>query len=154
MVMSETKYFGESSAAQFVGDQLAELNRSIREPAAIGIQNLIREELAEVWEECGEPNWDGYGAIPVSSDSYQNAQRLLLALPLGAKLPSVGAVPNGNITLEWHHSRRRSLTVAVGPDGDLNYAALIGSRQACGKEPFFDEAPTAILDLIAQIYQC
>ncbi len=152
--MTATQTRGESSAAQFVQEQVARQNRFLQKSAALGIEHLIREELAEVWEECSQPDWDAYNALPVGWDSLVNAHRLLLALPLGMKLPSIGAIPSGHITLEWHHSRRRSLTVTVSPDGDLHYAALLGPGRTCGTEPFFDEAPQTILDLIARVYQC
>lgn len=152
--MTVAQYRGESQAAKFVGDQWARHNRFLHKSAAIGNEQVIREELAEVWEECSEPDWDGYNALPASWDSLKTAERLLLSLPLGTKLPTVGAIPNGNVTLEWHHSRRRSLSVSISPDGDLHYAALLGPARTCGTEPFFDEAPTTILDLIARVFQC
>jgi len=152
--MTATQYLGESQAAKYVQDQIAEHNLFLHKSAAIGTENVIREELADVWEECSEPNWDGYNALPVSRDSFRNAQRLLLTLPLGTKLPSIGAIPNGNIALEWHHSRRRSLTVTVSPDGDLHYAALLGPGRTCGTEPFFGEESPIILELIAKVFQC
>lgn len=152
--MTATQTRGESAAAQFVARQIADQNRFLHKSAAVGIEQVLREELAEVWEECREPDWDAYNALAVSWDSVVNAQRLLLALPLGTKWPSIGAIPSGNISLEWHHSRRRSLTVTVSPDGDLHYAALLGPGRTCGTEPFFDEVPQIILDLIARVCQC
>lgn len=152
-MMSETLYGGESLAAVFVQKQIADCCQSLHESTAIGLERVILEELADVWEECRESNWDGYDALPVSLDSINNAKRLLLSLPLGTKLPSVGAIPNGDITFEWHHSRRRSLTVTVSSDGDLHYAALLGPGRTCGTEPFFGEEPPVILDLIARVYQ-
>ncbi len=144
---------GQSQAARFVQDQLVKHARYLHKSSALGNENLIRAELADVWEECREPNWDGYNALAVSWGSVQNAQRLLLALPLGTKMPSVSAIPSGNITLEWHHSRRRSMTVSVTSDGDLHYAALLGPGRTCGTEPFFEEAPRMILDLIARVFE-
>jgi len=152
--METTQFRGESSAARFIEEQIADQNRFLHKSAALGVEQVLREELTEVWEECSQPDWDAYNALPVSWDSVDNARRLLLSLPLGTKLPSVGAVPSGNISLEWHHSRRRSLTVTVSPDGDLHYAALLGPGRTCGTEPFFEEAPQIILDLIARVYQC
>jgi hypothetical protein len=88
----------------------------------------------------------------MSLDSLKNARALLLSLPLGMNRPSVGAIPNGNVTLEWHDSATRTLTVAVSPDGDLHYAALLGGDSAYGTEPFFGEAPPTILALIARVF--
>ena len=145
---------GESPAAQFVQRELTRHNSFLHKSAALGIEQVLREELAEVWEECSQPDWDAYDAFPVSWDSLVNAKRLLLALRLGTELPSIGAIPSGHVTLEWHHSRRRTLTVSVTPEGDLQYAALLGPGRVCGTEPFFGEAPQVILDLIGRVYQC
>lgn len=152
--MTATPTCGASATARFVQQQVDRQNRHLHNSAALGIEQLLLEELAEVWEECSQPDWDAYDALPVSWESLINARRLLLALPLGTKLPSIGAIPCGHISLEWHHSRRRTLSVTVDEDGDLHYAALLGPGRICGTEPFFDEAPQIILDLIARVYQC
>ena len=152
--MTATQYLGESQAAQFVRDQIAQHNRFLHKSAAIGIEKVIREELADVWEECREPNWDGYDALPVTWDTYNNAKRFLLALPFGIPTPSVGAEPDGHVTLEWHHSRRRTLSVSISPDDELHYAALLGPGKTCGTEPFFGEIPRIILDSIGRVYSC
>ena len=115
---------------------------------------MSREELANVWEECREPNWDGYDALPVTWETHNNVERFLLALPFGIPTPSIGAEPDGHITLEWHHSRRRTLSVSISPNDELHYAALLGPGRTCGTEPFFGEIPKAILDLIGRVYAC
>ncbi len=150
--MTVAQYRGESQAARFVQAQMTEHNRSLHNSAAIGVEMVIREELADVWEECQEPNWDGYDALPVTWDTYNNAERFLLALPFGTRIPSIGAEPDGHITLEWHHSRRRTLSVSISPNDELHYAALLGPGRTCGTEPFFGEVPKAILDLIGRVY--
>lgn len=152
--MSAIQTRGESSAARFVDEQIADYNDSLQKSAALGAEHLLREELADVWEECRQPDWDAYHAVPVSTGSLNYARRILLAMPPGTRLPTVGAVPSGQITLEWHHSRRRSLTIIVSGDGDLHYAALLGPGRTSGTEPFFAEVPQVILDLIARVYQC
>lgn len=152
--MTTTEHCGESPAAQFVQMELTRHNRRLHQSAAIGLESVIREELADVWEECSQPDWDAYNAMPVTWDTYQVARRFLLALPLGTALPSVGAVPNGHITLEWHLAPRRTLSVSISPDDELHYAALLGPGRTCGTEPFFDEVPKRILDLIRDVYTC
>ena len=152
--MSTTTLRGGSQTAEYIQQQLADQHRYLHKSAALGIEQVLRDELAETWEECSQPDWDGYNALPVTPDSFANAERLLLSLPLGTELPSIGAIPSGHISLEWHHSRRRTLTVTVDEDGDLHYAALLGPGRVCGTEPFFDETPQIILDLIARVYQC
>lgn len=145
---------GDSPAAKYVADQLSESQRLLHKSAAGGMGRVIREELAEVWDECRVPDWDGYSAFPVSWDAYHNAKRFLLALPLGVPIPSVGAEPAGNVTLEWHHSRRRTLSISVSPNNELCYAALLGPGRVCGTEFFFGEVPKTILELIERVYSC
>ena len=145
---------GNSATAQYVADKLFEHQQFLHKSAAVGMGGVIREELAEVWDECRVPDWDGYQGLPVSWDAYRNARRFLLALPLGVRVPTVGAEPAGNVTLEWHHSRRRSLSVSISPNNELYYAALLGPDRACGTVIFYDEVPDTILDLIERVYSC
>jgi hypothetical protein len=39
-------------------------------------------ELLKTFEECREPNWDGYGAQSVREETYHLAHQFLTALPL------------------------------------------------------------------------
>jgi hypothetical protein len=115
---------------------------------------VIREDLADVWEECQQADWDGHNALPVAWPTLAWARRFLLALPPGTRPPSVGALPDGSIAFEWHRSRRHSLTVVVPEEGELYYAALLGSGKMRGTEVFIDEVPATILTLIARVYSC
>ena len=108
-------------------------------------------ELDRVYDECRTSGWDGYGALPISVDAFESARRLLLALPLGTPAPSIGAEPDGHITLEWYKSPRQTLSVSVSPDGQLHFAALMGASKQYGTEPFYGNMPQAILDLIYRL---
>ena len=109
------------------------------------------DELLKTFEECSEPNWDGYRAEAVRKETYHLAHQFLAALPLGAPAPSTGAEPDGHLTFEWYGSPQRTLSVSVSPDGDLHYAALVGSAKAWGTEPFFGEIPKVIDTLIRRL---
>jgi len=115
------------------------------------VQNKVLDELDALTKECSSPNWDGYGAVPVQSQTIKDAKRFVEALPLGTPTPSAGAEPDGHVTLEWYHSSRRTLSVSVSPDGELHYAALLGASKAWGTEPFFGDVPSSILLLISRV---
>jgi hypothetical protein len=117
-----------------------------------GIESAARDELATVWEECRNPNWDGFKALPISQDALHGAYTFLESLPLGFPPPSIGAEPDGEVTLEWHRSERRTLSISVSPDGELHYAALLGPNRVYGTEVFFGEVPRSIEDLIRRVY--
>jgi hypothetical protein len=144
---------GASTEAQFVAERANEARRHLYESNALGLQKReVFEELCAVTEECRTRNWDGYGADPVLDDAYQLAYRFLEALPPGTPAPSVGAEPDGHLTLEWYRSPHHTLSVSVSPEGDLHYAALVGPNKAYGTEAFFWDVPKAILDLIHRLH--
>ena len=89
--------------------------------------------------------------MPVTQETLRNAYILLESLPLGFPAPSISAEPDGNLTLEWHRSARRTLSVSVTADGYLHYAALLGASRVYGTEAFFDEIPDAIRDLVYRV---
>ena len=111
----------------------------------------VLEELEAVTAGCREANWDGYGAAPVRSESVRSAREFLLALPLGTEAPTIGAEPDGEVTLEWYRSPRYVLSVSCGATGDLHYAATLGMRKAYGTEPFFGAAPRIILEIVQDL---
>ena len=152
--MSTSTIPGGSPASEYVQKQLADQQCYLHKSAALGIEHLLLDELAETWQECSQPDWDGYNALPVTWDTYQHALRFLRALPLGTPRPSIGAEPDGDITLEWHLAPRRTLSVSIAPDELLHYAALLGPDRTCDTEPFFGDVPARILDLIRDVYTC
>lgn len=143
---------GFSDAAQHVDDSTRRGRRHLNESNAFGIESVARDELGSVWEQCREPNWDGYNALPVSQDVLRNTYLLLESLPIGFPAPSIGAEPDGALTLEWHRSPRRTLSVSVGPEDELHFAALFGPNRVYGTEAFFGEVPESILELIRRVY--
>jgi len=108
-------------------------------------------ELLKAFEECREPNWDGYGAQPVPEETYHLAHQFLAALPLSPPLPSIGAEPDGQITVEWHRSPQRTVSVSISSDGELHFAALLGSAKTYGTEPFTGAVPKVVADLIHRV---
>ncbi len=143
---------GFSEAAQYVQEVAQKGRRQLHDSNVFGIGSGLRDELGTVWGECREPNWDGFNALAVSQDALRNAYRFLESLPLDSRAPSIGAEPDGALTLEWHHSPRRTLSVSVGPDDELHFAAVFGPNRVYGTEAFFGEAPDSILKLIGQVY--
>jgi hypothetical protein len=143
---------GFSEAAAFVSTQATEGRKRLRESSTFGIENTLGDELATVWDECREANWDGYDALPVTQDVLRNTYVFLEALPFGFPRPSVGAEPDGDLTLEWHRSARRTLSVSVNPYGELHYSALFGPNRVYGTEAFFGDVPETILSLVRRVY--
>jgi hypothetical protein len=143
---------GTSDEARFVEEQWEGGRRCLQDSHYSGMRgNEVFDELCSVADECRMPNWDGYGAEAVSQDTYRLAYRFLEALPSGFLAPSIGAEPDGHLTLEWHRSLNYTVSVSISPQAELHYSALVGPNRVYGTEAFFGEPPTAILDLIRRI---
>ena len=142
---------GNSQTAQYLDGANQAMGQYFRESIAFGKQSA-HDELATIWEECKESNWDGYNALPVQTATLRNTYVLIERLPLGYPLPSIGAEPDGNLTLEWYLHSRWIVSVSVSPEGILYYAALFGNSDIRGSEPYFDEMPKPILDLIQRVH--
>ncbi len=143
---------GASETADFIAEQIEKWRQQLQDSYTFGQQAKgSLNELYQVFEECRHANWDGYSAVSVSARAFQLTYEFLEALPLGTPAPTLGAEPDGHLTLEWYRSPRRTLSVSVSPEGDLHYAALIGASKYYGTEPFFGEAPKAVVDLIHRV---
>ena len=144
---------GASDTARLVAEWAEEGRRQLQASYSLGLGGKgVFDELCAVAEERSAPNWDGYGAEPVSEEAYRLAYRFLEALPLGTPAPTVGAESDGHVTLEWYRSPRWTLSVSVSPEGELHYSALLlGPSTAYGTEPFLGDVPIRILDLIRAV---
>lgn len=143
---------GASDTAYFIAEQIQKRRGHLQSSYSLGLgAKRVLEDLIKVAEECRSANWDGYGAAPITNETFWHAYHFLSALPFGFPSPSVGAEPDGHLTFEWHRSSRRTLSISISPEGELHYAALLGSSKAYGTEPFSEAVPKIVLDLINRV---
>lgn len=140
---------GESPAARYSAE--VSLSLFARLHGQFGMNEVVENDLEEVFEDCRNENWDGAEAEAVSWDTYNLAKNFLLAFPRGTPIPSIGAEPDGSITAEWASTRYRTLSVSVTPNGELCYAALIDDRTDSGREIFCGFVPARIKQLIREV---
>lgn len=137
-------------AADVVRTRLEELRCHQQSSVYLGVGNVL-EDLNALAQECASPGWDGYDAAPIDRASLTLARDLVLRLPLGFPRPSPGIEPDGTVTLEWYASPRRTLSVSVGGDGSLHYAALFGTESHGGMLRYDESLPDRIADLVAEV---
>ena len=133
-------------------DRFARSPRELQNTLVLGHSEAFAE-LSDVWDECRHPGWDGYGALPVEQDALRHAYLLIESLPLGFPRPSIGAEPDGQLTLEWHRSSRRTLSVSVTADGYLHFSALFGPNHTNGTVVFYGELPEEIRALVERVHR-
>lgn len=142
---------GGSEAAVFVDRRYCEELDRMQEALAVGMRPDVFDELFAVAEETSAAGWDGEGAQPVLDEAVRHAKKILKALPWGTKAPTIGGIPDGSLTLEWYSSPTRVLSICVGTEEELHFAALIGSTTIHGKDYFVGEGKRAILGLIDRV---
>ena len=116
-------------------------------------REAVLEDMNAFAQTCAASDWDGYGANPISARTLWYAQKLVKALPTGVSMPTVGAEPDGDLTLEWYHNPNWVLSVSVSPEGTLNYAASLGpdNDSPHGSVPFLGQVPDEILRIIERV---
>jgi hypothetical protein len=147
-----TPSLGVSGEALYIGTRSAQTWDQLQRSVSLGNASLF-DELEALSEECGQADWDGYGAVGITRETIAQAERVLRSLPLGTSRPSIGAESDGQVTLEWHAAPNRTLSVSVSSDGSLHYAALLGSARQFGTEAFVGQFPRNILALVRRVQQ-
>lgn len=79
----------------------------------------ILQALEELRKEYAKPDWDGYGANPVSHQSIHNALCFVSHLPDTIEEPDVGCDADGEVTLEWYHDRDSQCLLTFGSDATI-----------------------------------
>ncbi len=116
---------------------------------------MYQETRRTLWNaiaECGEDDWDGYGARKVDRKSYEHSLRFLDMLPDTIPAPEVAVEPDGMVAFEWHEEPRWVFSVSFETNGELVYAGLFGNSKTHGTENFGQAIPQSILDCIRRVY--
>lgn len=106
----------------------------------------LHDELIRVCDDCRR------SGVPMDQEVLRTAHSFLNALPPDLPAPSVGAEPDGDLTLEWRQSAQRTLSLSVSRNGELHFAGLLGPDLIIGAEAFSGDVPERLLGLIRQVY--
>jgi hypothetical protein len=84
--------------------------------------------------------------VRVQPTTFEYAQQFLAMLPSWLPVaPEVFVEQDGEIGFDWDLAARSVVSVSVGRDGTLNYAALIGHKRNHGSEVMGDSIPDEVL---------
>lgn len=112
------------------------------------------DALIEVYTECSVEDWDGMGALPVSKGALSDAVKLIYLLPsnMTFPMPTITAMPNGEIALEWYRGSRAIFVVSVSGNSEIIYAGLYGPNKKHGIEYFGSSLPPEIISNLRRLY--
>lgn len=119
---------------------------SIGRPVEEAIESLI-----ELYRQCSEADWDGYGANPVSKESIYEAVEFIYLLPSGFPMPNILAEPSGEIAFEWYKNKRMIFVIGFNGKNMIFYAGIFGSNKTHGTEYFSDTIPLVILENLKRL---
>jgi len=109
------------------------------------------EMFDEILEECSKPNWDGYGAEPISPISVIRAAHFCALLPERISTPDVVAEPDSQVALEWN-SKSSDLSISFTEGDEIHFAVWFdGSSSYHGTCQFVTKIPLEILTLLERI---
>lgn len=74
------------------------------------------------------------------------ARQLLSTLPDCLGVPKIAFEPDGDAGLEWWQGAGRVLSVSVGRNGELRYAARLDAARFIGTEAFADGLPSRLVE--------
>ncbi len=115
--------------------------------------DLALEQLDQIYDECSEPDWDGYEADPISLDTYLEARKLLSMIPVSLPQPQISAEPDGEIGFEWYKDKYSIFVVSVGGNSILTYAALFGKDcKTHGTEFLGRELPPNVVPNVKRVF--
>lgn len=115
-------------------------------------RDLALADLARLYTECRKEGWDGYSAVPISAGAYHAAVRFLWATPAAFPMPDVVPEPDGSISMEWEYGRWNALSLSIGDDSRIAYAAMLGKeKREKGSEVFDDVIPQQILSILWKV---
>lgn len=120
----------------------AEYGQRIQE-SRLALSNAVRE--------CSVPDWDGYGAAPANPMSAAWAEKVVTAFPRSLGIPHFSFDPDGEALLEWIVAKDQVLSVSVGADGEIRYAARISGFKRTGIGVFADALPTGLAETACRL---
>lgn len=148
--MTHQSSYGVSPAAHMLERAQHAIAEHQRASLTFSRQTSIDAIFAAMRE--ADEDWKvGEGESAISDEVMETACQFIAALPIGLPQPSVAGEPDGHISLEWYRSPRRILTVSLGPNGRLHWAALIGSEDPRGSAVFLERIPRSLLYYISRV---
>jgi len=116
-------------------------------------QDEAMSELERVFKECSHENWDGYGALAISSRVYSKARQFLKLVPSSIPKPEIVPESEDEIGFEWYLDQDASFVVSVKDSDKISFAGLFRkNREVWGVELFEDAIPQLVYENVRKLF--
>lgn len=97
---------------------------------AIAWEPVVTASLRDIASTSSLANWDGFGATAVSEQTLSQTKAVLEALqfllPGATPPPDISAESDGEICIDWTVDSNRTISISIGDQGTINFAARFG----------------------------
>ena len=111
-----------------------------------------RQSLKVLSRECSEANWDGYNALPITENTFEEARKIIELLPTSIPMPEILAEPGGEIGFEWRKGQKLIFVISVEGKYRINYAGIFGSNKIHGSEYFGEMLPSVVIENLRRLF--
>ena len=117
------------------------------------LADVLKKALEKIKQDCNDSNWDGYGALAVSTVATQIADSLIekLAEVPGLFIPEISAAPDGNVMFDWD-KEDIYFSIGVTDNKQIFYALVSPEKRAKGKERFNNSLPFGVPQILKSYY--
>ena len=114
----------------------------------------IQDKLRQILIDCHEPDWDGYGAHPISLAVVAKTIKLLEKLPDDLPEPEIKPEPNGCLTLVWRtNNKYKDYVMLTTRDDVYQFVQMTASNPKYHDNnaySFFPNIPKNMLEAIRE----
>jgi len=145
----------DQDSSQKVVDSVLEVIAKMWDSETITFGHTLNEALLslfEVYKDCSQENWDGYGALAIPYGAYEEAGKIIKLLPSSIQIPEITAEPTGEIGFEWRRGKGQVFVISVGGKNRINYAGIFGDNKTHGSEYFEETIPSEIIRNLRRLY--
>jgi hypothetical protein len=145
----------DQGSSRRIVERIIEEVSKLRGPESMTLGHPLEEVLTtlnEVYMECSQAGWDGYGASAVTEDAYEEARKIINLLPSSIRMPEIVAEPTGEIGFEWRRGRGQVFVLSVSGKHRITYAGIYGSNKIHGSEYFEETLPLVIINHLRRLY--
>lgn len=152
----EPRQNGTSDESNLLVTRIKEQNNIFLRPVSHGTPYYrCMDALNEVYLDASQPNWDGYGGLPITDRALEDAKTFIEIFTMrlhSFPTPDIVPEPDGEIGLEWYTERNDSLSISIGEKGEIAFAVFKGSEKNYGTIPFSSSIPDTIIHWLNKLY--
>lgn len=116
------------------------------------LRDIVRNEIEDLYRDCSKPNWDCYGALPVSRQAVDNSIKFISNIRSIKTQPSISPMPSSDISFTWKNNNKL-FTIEFTKSNEILYALveLDNDKSASGSFSYNDMSVKTIYSYLESV---